>query len=36
MAVRVGAQISQERASYTQLRDAWLRVEDTGADTLFN
>jgi alkanesulfonate monooxygenase SsuD/methylene tetrahydromethanopterin reductase-like flavin-dependent oxidoreductase (luciferase family) len=36
MAVRVGAQIPQERASYRQVRDAWLRVEDTGADTLFN
>ena len=36
MVVRVGAQIPQERASYAQLRDAWLRVEEIGADTLFN
>ena len=36
MTVRVGAQIPQERASYAQLRDAWLQVEETGADTLFN
>ena len=36
MALRVGAQIPQERASYAQLREAWLRVEEADADTLFN
>lgn len=36
MAVRVGAQIQPQQASYTQMRDAWLRVEEMGADTLFN
>ena len=36
MAVRVGAQIQPQHASYGQIRDAWLRVEEMGADTLFN
>ena len=36
MAVRVGAQIHPQQASYAQMRDAWLRVEEMGADTLFN
>ena len=36
MAVRVGAQIQPQYASYGQIRDAWLRVEEMGADTLFN
>ena len=36
MAVRVGAQIHPQQASYRQMRDAWLRVEEMGADTLFN
>jgi probable F420-dependent oxidoreductase len=36
MAVRVGAQIKPQHASYAQMRDAWLRVEEMGADTLFN
>ncbi len=35
MAVRVGAQIHPQQASYRQMRDAWLRVEEMGADTLF-
>ncbi len=34
MAVRVGAQIHPQQASYAQMRDAWLRVEEIGADTL--
>ena len=34
--VRVGAQIHQQQASYGQMRDTWLRVEEMGADTLFN
>ncbi|MDQ3793342.1 MAG: LLM class F420-dependent oxidoreductase, partial [Actinomycetota bacterium] len=36
MEVRVGAQIQPQHASYAQMRDAWLRVEEMGADTLFN
>src|SRR5215204_4649513 len=36
MEVRVGAQIHRQQASYAQMRDAWLRVEEMGADTLFN
>ncbi|MBA2715420.1 MAG: LLM class F420-dependent oxidoreductase [Rubrobacteraceae bacterium] len=36
MAVRVGAQIHPQHAEYGQMRDAWLRVEEMGADTLFN
>jgi probable F420-dependent oxidoreductase len=36
MAVRVGAQIHPQQASYQQMRDAWLKVEEMGADTLFN
>jgi len=36
MEVRVGAQIQPQHASYAQMRDTWLRVEEMGADTLFN
>ena len=36
MAVRVGAQIQPQQASYRQMRDAWLGVEEVGADTLFD
>ena len=36
MTVRVGAQIQPQHAGYAQMRDAWLRVEEMGADTLFN
>ncbi len=36
MAIRVGAQIQPQHASYRQMRDAWLRAEEMGADTLFN
>ena len=36
MAVRVGVTIKPQHASYAQMRDAWLRVEEMGADTLFN
>ncbi len=36
MSVRVGAQIQPQHAEYGQMRDAWLRVEEMGADTLFN
>jgi probable F420-dependent oxidoreductase len=36
MVVRVGAQIHPQQASYARMRDAWLEVEEMGADTLFN
>jgi probable F420-dependent oxidoreductase len=36
LAVRVGVQIQPQHAEYVQMRDAWLRVEEMGADTLFN
>ena len=35
MTVRVGVQLQPQHASYAQMRDAWLRVEEMGADTLF-
>ena len=35
-AIRVGAQIQPQHASYAQMREAWMRVEEMGADTLFN
>jgi len=34
--VRVGVQIQPQHAEYRQMRDAWLRAEGAGADTLFN
>ena len=34
--LRVSAQIQPQHASYGQMRDAWLRVEEMGADALFN
>ena len=34
--IRVGAQIHPQNATYQQMRDAWVAVEDAGADTLFN
>ena len=36
MSVRVGAQVQPQHAEYAQMRDTWLRVEEMGADTLFN
>jgi probable F420-dependent oxidoreductase len=35
MTVRVGVQLHPQHASYAQMRDAWLRVEEMGADTIF-
>src|SRR5215218_6042628 len=35
MMVRVGVQLQPQHASYAQMRDAWLRVEEMGADTIF-
>ena len=34
--IRVGIQIQQQHATYSQIRDAWRRVDASGADTLFN
>ena len=36
MQVRVGMQVQPQHATYRQMRDAWQRVEESGADTLFN
>ena len=36
MTVRVGAQIRPQQGSYASMREAWLEVEEMGADTLFN
>ncbi len=36
MVVRVGVTIKPQHATYAQMRDAWLRVKEMGADTLFN
>jgi probable F420-dependent oxidoreductase len=33
--VRVGAQIHPQHATYRQMRDAWVRAEELGVDTLF-
>ncbi|MBA2441233.1 MAG: hypothetical protein H0V53_02345 [Rubrobacter sp.] len=34
--MEAGAWIQPQHASYAGMRDAWLRVEELGADTLFN
>lgn len=34
--IRVGIQIQQQHATYPQIRDAWQRVDASGADTLWN
>lgn len=36
MHIRIGAQIQPQHTTYQQMRDAWRRVEASGADTLFN
>jgi probable F420-dependent oxidoreductase len=36
MNIRVGAQVQPQHGSYAQMRDAWMRAEEMGADTLFN
>ena len=36
MPIRVGIQIQPQHATYQQMRDAWQRVDESGADTLFN
>jgi probable F420-dependent oxidoreductase len=35
MMVRVGVQLHPQHASYARMRDAWLRAEEMGADTIF-
>jgi probable F420-dependent oxidoreductase len=35
-AIRVGIQITQQHATYRQIRQAWQAVDASGADTLFN
>ncbi len=35
-AIRVGIQVTQQHATYPQIREAWRAVEATGADTMFN
>ncbi|MBA3413912.1 MAG: LLM class F420-dependent oxidoreductase [Chloroflexia bacterium] len=35
-AIRVGIQITQQHATYHQIRQAWRDVDASGADTLFN
>src|SRR5215204_5172923 len=34
--LRVGIQVTQQHATYQQIRDAWQAVDASGADTLFN
>jgi len=34
--VRIGVQVQPQHATYARMREAWLRVEDAGVDTLFN
>ncbi len=34
--IRVGVQITQQHATYPQIREAWKAVDASGADTLFN
>lgn len=34
--IRVGIQIAQQHATYSQIREAWKAVDASGADTLFN
>ena len=34
--IRVGIQVTQQHATYQQIRDAWKAVDASGADTLFN
>jgi probable F420-dependent oxidoreductase len=35
MSIRVGASILPQHAEYRQMRDAWVRAEEIGVDTLF-
>ena len=36
MRLRVGVQIKPQHADYDQIRDAWIRAENIGADVLYN
>lgn len=33
--IRIGVQVRPQHATYAQMRDAWLRAEDAGADVLY-
>lgn len=35
MNIRIGVQIQPQHTTYSAMRDAWLRAEDTGVDTLW-
>ena len=35
-AVRVSVQVQPQHATYQQMRDAWMRAEEIGADVIFN
>jgi probable F420-dependent oxidoreductase len=34
--IRVGVQVEPQHITYAQMRDVWLRIEDMGADALYN
>jgi probable F420-dependent oxidoreductase len=34
--IRIGVQIQPQHGTYAKMREAWLRAEDMGADTIFN
>jgi probable F420-dependent oxidoreductase len=34
--IRIGVQVQPQQGTFAKMRDAWLRVEELGADTLFN
>jgi probable F420-dependent oxidoreductase len=36
MPIRVGVQVQPQQAGYDAMRDAWVAVDEAGADTLFN
>jgi xanthine dehydrogenase molybdopterin-binding subunit B len=36
MTIRVGIQVEPQHATYRQMCDLWRRVDESGADTLFN
>jgi probable F420-dependent oxidoreductase len=36
MPIRVGIQVQPQHSTYEQMRDTWRRVEEIGADTIFN
>jgi probable F420-dependent oxidoreductase len=34
--IRIGVQVQPQQGTYANMRDAWLRAEEMGADTVFN